>query len=100
MARTLSTTGSALMGSALTTALGTGVLALSDLVVFQNFGVMVALALVYSLIVSTCLLPPTMTVWAAYQSMRMRYRARRLSDDTEAKSEHGHRALGGLKESG
>ncbi|MDE0235112.1 MAG: MMPL family transporter [bacterium] len=99
MARTLSTTGSALMGSALTTALGMSVLALSDLVVFRNFGLMVALALIYSLIVSTFLLPPTMTVWAAYQNMRMRYRARRMLDDTHVKSEHAHRALG-LKESG
>ncbi len=80
MARTLSTTGSALMGSALTTALGVGVLVFSDLVVFRNFGLMVALALIYSLIVSTLLLPPTMTLWASYQNMRMRYRARRISE--------------------
>ncbi|MDE0122566.1 MAG: MMPL family transporter [bacterium] len=91
MGRTLSTTGSALMGSALTTALGMGVLALSDLVVFRNFGLMVALALIYSLIVSTFLLPPTMSVWAAYQNMRMRYRARRLSDDADLKADHAHR---------
>lgn len=80
MARTLSTTGSALMGSALTTALGVGVLVFSDLVVFRNFGLMVALALIYSLIVSTLLLPPTMTLWASYQNMRMRYRAQRMSE--------------------
>lgn len=80
MARTLSTTGSALMGSALTTALGVGVLVFSDLVVFRNFGLMVALALIYSLIVSTLLLPPTMTLWASYQNMRMRYRAQRISE--------------------
>lgn len=100
MARTLSTTGSALMGSALTTALGMSVPALSDLVVFRNFGLMVALALIYSLIVSTFLLPPTMTVWAAYQNMRMRYRAQRLMDDTDVESDHAHRALLRLKESG
>ena len=80
MARTLSTTGSALMGSALTTALGVGVLVFSDLVVFRNFGLMVALALIYSLIVSTLLLPPTMTLWASYQNIRMRYRAQRMSE--------------------
>ncbi len=100
MARTLSTTGSALMGSALTTALGMGVLALSDLVVFRNFGLMVALALIYSLIVSTFLLPPTMTVWAAYQNMRMRYRARRLSDDADMKPTALTGALSKPKEPG
>ena len=87
MARTLSTTGSALMGSALTTALGMGVLVLSDLVVFRNFGLTVVLALMYSLIVSTCLLPPTMTVYAAYQNMRTRQRAQRLSADTAAQTD-------------
>lgn len=77
----------------MTKAMGTGVLALSDPVVFRNFGLMMALALVYSLMVSTFLLPPTMTVCAAYQKMRMRYRARCLSDDTDVKSDHAHRAL-------
>ena len=99
MARTLSTTGSALMGSAMTTALGMGVLALSDLVVFRNFGLMVALALIYSLIVSTFLLPPTMTVWAAYQSMRLRYMAQRLSDEADMKTDRARRASLHLRDS-
>ena len=90
MARTLSTTGSALMGSAMTTALGMGVLMLSDLVVFRNFGLTVVLALMYSLIVSTFLLPPTMTVYASYQNMRRRYRAQRVADDIHAVADHAH----------
>ena len=100
MSRTFSTTGSALMGSALTTALGMGVLALSDLVVFRNFGLMVALALMYSLIVSTFLLPPTMTLWTAYRNMRMRHRPHRLSDHTDVETDHAHRGSLQARESG
>ena len=70
--RTLSTTGSALLGSALTTALGIGVMAASPLAALQQFGITAAVAIAYSLIFSVLVVPPAMTVWGAYQNMRLR----------------------------
>ena len=70
--RTLSTTGSALLGSALTTALGFGVLIASPLLGTQQFGIVTAITIAYSLIVSVLVVPPAMTVWGAYQNMRLR----------------------------
>ena len=70
--RTLATTGSALLGSALTTALGLGVLAASPLAGSQQFGITAAITIAYSLIVAIVLVPPAMTIWGAYQNMRMR----------------------------
>jgi hypothetical protein len=70
--RTLATTGSALLGSALTTALGLGVLVASPLLASQQFGITAAITIAYSLIVSILLVPPAMTVWGAYQNMRLR----------------------------
>ena len=70
--RTLSTTGSALLGSALTTALGIGVMAFSPLVAMQQFGVTAAITIAYSLLFSVLLVPPAMTVWGAFQNMRLR----------------------------
>ena len=70
--RTLATTGSALLGSALTTALGLGVLAFAPTVATQQFGITAAITIAYALIVSTVLVPPAMTIWGAYQNMRLR----------------------------
>ncbi len=70
--RTLGTTGSALLGSALTTALGLGVLIASPMLALQQFGITAAITIAYSLIVSILVVPPAMTVWGAYQNMRLR----------------------------
>ena len=70
--RTLATTGSALLGSALTTALGIGVMAFSPLAAMQQFGITAAITIAYSLIFSVLLVPPAMTVWGAFQNMRLR----------------------------
>ena len=70
--RTLATTGSALLGSALTTALGIGALVASPLAASQQFGITAAITIAYSLIVSILLVPPAMTVWGAYRNMRLR----------------------------
>lgn len=70
--RTLRTTGSALLGSALTTALGFGVLTLSSLTPFQQFGIVTAITISYALIAAIVVVPPTMVVWAAYQNHRLR----------------------------
>ena len=59
--RTLATTGSALLGSALTTAIGLGVLAASPLAASQQFGITAAITIAYSLIFSILVVPPAMT---------------------------------------
>ena len=70
--RTLGTTGSALLGSALTTALGLGVLIFSSLPPFQQFGMVTAITIAYSLIAAIVIVPPAMILWAAYQNYRLR----------------------------
>ena len=69
---TLRTTGSALLGSALTTGVGIGVLIFSPVPALQQFGITAAIAIAYSLIISVVLVPPAMTLWGAYQNMRLR----------------------------
>ena len=70
--RTLGTTGSALLGSALTTALGFGVLIFSSLTPFQQFGIVTAITIAYALIAAVVVVPPAMILWAAYQNYRLR----------------------------
>ena len=70
--RTLGTTGSALLGSALTTALGFGVLVLSSLTPFQQFGIVTAITISYALIAAVVVVPPAMILWAAYENHRLR----------------------------
>lgn len=70
--RTLATTGSALLGSALTTALGFGMLVLSSLTPFQQFGIVTAITISYALIAAIVVVPPSMIMWAAYQNYRLR----------------------------
>ena len=85
--RTLATTGSALLGSALTTALGLGVLVASPLLGFQQFAITAAITIAYSLIVSVLLVPPAMTVWGAYQNMRLRSTVQRMWDELDVAAE-------------
>ena len=88
--RTLATTGSALLGSALTTALGFGVLMFSPLAGIQQFGVTAAIAIAYSLLVSILVVPPAMTVWGAYENMRLRSTVQRMWDDLDVAVEEIH----------
>ena len=81
--RTLATTGSALLGSALTTALGLGVLVASPLAASQQFGITAAITIVYSLVVAILVVPPAMTVWGAYQNMRLRSMVDRWADELD-----------------
>ena len=86
--RTLKTTGSALLGSALTTGVGVGVLILSPVPALQQFGITVVITIAYSLILSVLLVPSAMTVWGAYQNMRLRSMvqdwARDIDEEIEA----------------
>ena len=81
--RTLSTTGSALLGSALTTAFGFGVLIASPLQASQQFGITATITIVYSLIVSALVVLPAMVVWGAYQNMRLRSMVERYWDELD-----------------
>ena len=85
--RTLATTGSALLGSALTTALGLGVLVASPLAASQQFGFTAAITIAYSLIVSIIVVPASMTFWGAYQNMRLRSNVRRWAEELDMEIE-------------
>ncbi len=89
--QTLSTTGCALLGSALTTALGLGVLVASPLAASQQFGITAAITIAYSLIVSILVVPPAMTVWGAYQNVMLRSRVRRWAIELDEEIEVIHR---------
>ena len=89
--RTLAITGSALLGSAMTTALGLGVLVASPLAASQQFGFTAAITIAYSLIVSTVLVPPAMTVWGAYQNMRLRSMVQNWADELDMAIDAVHR---------
>ena len=81
--RTLITTGSALLGSALTTALGFGVLIASSLQGSAQFGITATITIVYSLIVSVLVVLPAMVVWGAFQNMRLRSMVEREWSDLD-----------------
>ncbi len=81
--RTLATTGSALLGSALTTAFGFGVLIASPLLASQQFGITATITIIYSLIVSVFVVLPAMVVWGAYQNARLRSMVERMWDDLD-----------------
>ena len=65
---TLTGTGGALTGSMLTTALGTGALALAITPVLGDFGLLIALSVVYSFVLSVVALPPALFLWDEYQN--------------------------------
>ena len=89
--RTLATTGSALLGSAMTTALGLGVLVASPLAASQQFGFTAAITIAYSLIVSILVVPAAMTFWGAYQNMKLRSNVRRWAEELDMEIEAVHR---------
>ena len=85
--RTLATTGSALLGSALTTALGLGALIASPLLASQQFAIAASITILYSLLVSVLLVPPAMTIWGAYQNVRLRSKVKRWADELDLEIE-------------
>jgi predicted RND superfamily exporter protein len=60
---TLTGTGGALLGSMLTTSLGTGALALAITPVLGNFGLLMGLSVAYSFVISVVALPPALMLW-------------------------------------
>ena len=67
---TMRTTGGALIGSALTTALGFTVLVFSPIAPMGQFGLLTAITVTYSLIAAVVVLPPMLVSWAAYHAWR------------------------------
>lgn len=66
---TLSGTGGALLGSMLTTSLGTGALALAITPVLGDFGLLMAISVVYSFVFTIVALPPAVLLWEQYQDV-------------------------------
>ncbi|MUW14948.1 MMPL family transporter [Halorubrum sp. CBA1125] len=67
MVVTFAGTGGALLGSMLTTSLGTGALALAITPVLGNFGLLMALSVVYSFACTVIALPPAILLWERYR---------------------------------
>jgi len=61
--RTMTRTGGALVGSALTTAIGFGILTTSTLVPFSQLGFVIAYAIAYSLVAAILVLPSMLALW-------------------------------------
>jgi hydrophobe/amphiphile efflux-3 (HAE3) family protein len=68
--RTVSQTGGALAGSALTTAIGFGVLITSTLIPFQQLGYVIVYAIIYSLMASILVLPSMLMLWDTWDRRR------------------------------
>ena len=66
---TLSGTGGALLGSMLTTSLGTGALALAITPVLGDFGLLMAISVVYSFVFTIIALPPAVLLWERYHGL-------------------------------
>jgi uncharacterized protein len=70
MRRTVSQTGGALVGSALTTAIGFGVLVTSTLVPFEQLGYVIVYAIVFSVVASILVLPSMLALWDGWDRRR------------------------------
>lgn len=68
--RTVTNTGGALLGSAATTASGFGVLAFASLIPIQQFGIITALTIIYSLIAAVLVEPACLKLWAQWRERR------------------------------
>ena len=66
-------------------------LAASPLAASQQFGITAAITIAYSLIVSVLVVPPAMTVWGAYQNMRLRSTIQRQWDELDVAIDEIHR---------
>jgi uncharacterized protein len=75
MRRTMASTGGALVGSALTTAIGFGVLVTSTLVPFEQLGYVIVYAITYSVVASILVLPSMLALWDRWDRARERRRA-------------------------
>jgi uncharacterized protein len=70
MRRTMASTGGALVGSALTTAIGFGVLVTSTLVPFEQLGYVIVYAIAYSVVAAILVLPSMLALWDRWDRAR------------------------------
>jgi predicted RND superfamily exporter protein len=80
--RTMAQTGGALVGSALTTAIGFGILTTSTLVPFEQLGYVIVYAIVYSVVAAILVLPSLLALWDRWD--RRRGAAPSASDPADA----------------
>ena len=59
----------------------------SPLVASQQLAITAAITIAYSLIVSILVVPPAMTVWGAYQNVRLRSSLRQMAADLDSEIE-------------
>jgi predicted RND superfamily exporter protein len=77
--RTVAQTGGALAGSALTTAIGFGILVTSTLKPFEQLGYVIVYAIVYSLMAAVLVLPSMLVLWDRLDVARASARSRSLA---------------------
>ena len=70
---TISHTGGALLIAALTTSIGFGVLVLAPIPPQQRFGIIIAITIVYSFLISVLVLPLFLGQWAKWRKKRKGY---------------------------
>jgi len=70
---TISHTGGALLIAALTTSIGFGVLVLAPIPPQQRFGIIIAITIVYSFLISVLILPLFLARWAKWRKKRKGY---------------------------
>ena len=70
LSETISHTGGALLIAALTTSLGFGVLVLAPIPPQQRFGIIVAITIIYSFLISVLFLPLLLAQWAKWRKKR------------------------------
>ncbi|MDG6219503.1 MAG: MMPL family transporter, partial [Candidatus Thermoplasmatota archaeon] len=70
---TVSHTGGALLAAAVTTIAGFGILTIAPLLPQQQFGLISAITIVYSLLTTIIVLPPILKVWATWRKKRKGY---------------------------
>ncbi len=68
---TVSHTGTALFGAAVTTIAGFGALGFSDLTPLRQFGMIIIITIFYSMIVSVFILPVMLVIWAKWNRKKM-----------------------------
>ena len=70
---TVSHTGGALLAAAVTTIAGFGILTIAPLLPQQQFGLISAITIVYSLLTTIIVLPPILKIWATWKKKRKGY---------------------------
>jgi len=84
MTSTLEHTGGALMGSALTTVAGFGVLMLASITPMQQFGLVTALTIALAVAAAILVLPAMLTLWSRREDRRHAGGDPSLADATES----------------